>query len=205
MLYGAFSKDAIDNIFGGETFTVDGVEFVCKYAAESTPGRFCIAKPPWLIEEYRAICDEFAGGRWFELGIAEGGSTALFALWARPERFVAVDLEPNRLAPLDEFIAARTLEESVRPFYGVDQADQMRLLTLVESEIDGPLDVVIDDASHHYEPTLAVVRGAVPARAAGRPVRDRGLAGRPSVPRHARPGAARSELPWARRVRRHVA
>ena len=65
--------------------------------AESTPGRFCIAKPPWLIEEYRAICDEFAGGRWFELGIAEGGSTALFALWACPERFVAVDLEPNRL------------------------------------------------------------------------------------------------------------
>ncbi len=161
-LYGGFSKNAIDNIFDGESFTVEGVEFVCKYAPESTAERFCIAKPSWLIDEYRTICREFAGGRWFELGIAEGGSTALFALLARPERFVAIDLEPSRLAPLDEFIAARGLATSLRPFFGVNQADKVRLLELVDDEISRPLDVVIDDASHHYEPTVASFEALFP-------------------------------------------
>ncbi len=162
LLYGRFSKDAIDNIFDGETFEVDGVEFVCRYAPDSTPDRFCIAKPPWLIDEYRKICDEYAGGNWFELGIAEGGSTALFALLARPRRFVAVDLEASRLVPLDDFIRVRAFETSVRPFFGVDQGDKARLLQLVDDEIDGQLDVVIDDASHHYEPTLASFEALFP-------------------------------------------
>jgi predicted O-methyltransferase YrrM len=163
ILYEAFSKEAIEDIFDGETFAVDGVEFVSKYSAQSTADRFCIAKPPHLIEVYRSICDEFSGGNWLELGIAEGGSTALFALWAEPNRFVAVDVEAERLAALDEFIAARGLGDALRPFYGIDQADGGRLARLVAEELGGVVDIVIDDASHHYEPTLASFQALFPA------------------------------------------
>jgi hypothetical protein len=44
----------------------------------------------------------------------------------------------------------------VRPHYGVDQADRARLREIVRREIgDRPIDLVVDDASHLYLPTLA--------------------------------------------------
>ena len=154
VLYEGFSKEAIDAIFPGDSFTVDDVEFVCKYMPDSTAQRFFIVKPLKLVDQYRAVCEEFRGGRIFELGIAEGGSTALFALLAEPRTIVAVDLEPQPLVALAEFAAAHGLSDVVRPYYGVDQSDAARLTEIVEAEFgDAPLDLVIDDASHHLEPT----------------------------------------------------
>lgn len=154
MLYEHFGQDQIEHILPGESFEVDGVEFVCEYAPNSTPERFSIVKPMPLVERYRSLCDAARGGNIVELGIAEGGSTALLALWAEPRKLVAVDLEPNRLDALDDFIEARGLGDRVSAHYGVDQADRDRLVALVDEEFDGAaLDLVIDDASHHYAPT----------------------------------------------------
>jgi predicted O-methyltransferase YrrM len=153
-LYSGFSRELIDSIYPGETFVVDGVEFVCKYAPESTADRFYIVKSLPFVEYFVDFCKEFEGGRIFELGIAEGGSTALLALVAKPSKLVAVDLEPERLDALDEFSARRRLTEVVRPFYGVDQADAGRLRQIVADEFGGsPLDLVLDDASHQLGPT----------------------------------------------------
>ena len=42
----------------------------------------------------------------------------------------------------------------MRPFYGVDQSDRVRLTEIVDAEFDGELlDLVLDDASHEYLPT----------------------------------------------------
>lgn len=153
-LYASFSKEAIDAILPGESFWVDGIEFVCRYAPDSTAERFFIVKSPALIERYRQLCQQFEGGSIMELGIAEGGSTALMALLARPRKLVAVDLEPEPLEALSEFVAARDLGESVRAHYGVDQSDRERLAALADAELAGePLDLVIDDCSHQLQPT----------------------------------------------------
>ena len=63
---------------------------------------------------------------------------------------------------MDEFIAARGLGNALRPFYGIDQADGSRLARLVDEELEGGLDIVVDDASHHYEPTLASFQALFP-------------------------------------------
>jgi predicted O-methyltransferase YrrM len=156
-LYQAFGKDAIDQILPGDTFTIEDVEFVCKYSPESSSRRFFIVKPMALVERYRSLCEsEWQHANIVELGIAEGGSTALLALLADPKKLVALDIETTELPALRDFIDERSLGERIRPYYGVDQADGSRLDEIADHEFgDDPLDLVIDDASHVYSLTRA--------------------------------------------------
>src|SRR4051812_40573460 len=117
LLHEAFGAGAIDGILPGDTFSIDGVEFVCKYVTGSTADRFYIVKSLALVQRYRSMCERFAGGNIVELGIAEGGSTALIALVAQPRHLVALDLEPAPLAALDEFIKRRGFSDTVHPHY----------------------------------------------------------------------------------------
>jgi predicted O-methyltransferase YrrM len=152
LLYDAFGKERIDNLFPGDTIAVGDVEFVCKYAPESTARRFFVVKPLELVERYRQL----GAAAWrhatiVELGIAEGGSTALLALLAEPKKLIAVDIETEVLGALAEFVDDHGLHDVVRPFYGVNQADHEQLAEIVDRERGGaPLDLVIDDASHDY-------------------------------------------------------
>jgi predicted O-methyltransferase YrrM len=156
LLHAAFGAKRIGDLGSGARIEVDGVELVCAYEPGSTPERFYIVKPPALVARYQELCAAVEGGRVVELGIAEGGSTALIALLARPERLVAFDLEEHRVDALDTLIAERGWGDRVRPHYGVDQADRARLARIVDEELDGrPLDLVIDDCSHQLEPTRA--------------------------------------------------
>ena len=81
-------------LFGGHTFSVDGVEFVSAFR-ESTIERFCILKSKEQLDFYTDLCRTFEGGAIVELGVAAGGSTALLALLARPRKLVAVELNAN--------------------------------------------------------------------------------------------------------------
>lgn len=163
LLYQTFHPKRIGDILQGEAFEVDGVEFVSGYVPESTSERFYIVKTPELIERYRQVCAEFASGRVMELGIAEGGSTAFMALVARPEKLVAIDLEPEPLPALDEFIAQRGLQGTVVPLYGVDQADRSRLHSIVREHFGtGGIDLVVDDCSHMHDPTRASFEALFP-------------------------------------------
>jgi predicted O-methyltransferase YrrM len=97
-------------------------------------------------------CLEIYGGlrplNVLELGIYEGGSVAFLTGLCRPSRLVALDLEPEPRPALERLLAERGLSSTVTLRYGVDQADRERIPELVELEFDGPLDLVIDDASH---------------------------------------------------------
>lgn len=157
LLAAAFGgREIVESIFTGESIEVDGVEFVSGYVAESTATRFYILKPMHLIERYRSLAAFASGGRIVELGIAEGGSAALLALWADPAKLVTLDNEPSPLTALAEFRDARGLGDRLRDHYGVDQADRARVAAIVDAEFGAePLDLVIDDASHAYWPTRA--------------------------------------------------
>lgn len=158
ILHAAFGEEAIAAIHTGDVVELDGVELVCSYEPDSTPERFYIVKSRAFVDRYLALAEELRGtdATIVELGIAEGGSTVLLALAARPRRLVAVDLESQRLDALDELLRRRGLEDSVRPRYGIDQSDRDVLLRVVQEETDGrPLDVVFDDCSHQLQPTTA--------------------------------------------------
>jgi len=167
-LYGVMSPESAEQMYGGASTVIDGVEFVSGYAPDSTPDRFYIVKSPELVGMYQEFLAAVRPARVFELGIAEGGSVALLALLPHVERLVAIDNEPNRLTALDEFVARRGLEGSVSTYYGVDQADEATLRGLVAQDFDGGLvDLVIDDASHIYDLSVASFEALFPLVAPG--------------------------------------
>lgn len=139
-----------------DAFTLEGVEFVPAWSRPSRDGSLTLLKSRRMVDVYASLFDGLDRPRIVELGISQGGSVALFALMTRPTSLVAVDLSPDRIAPLDRFIADKGLEGVVSAHYGVDQADKARLTELVDASVGGePLDLVIDDASHRYTPTVA--------------------------------------------------
>ena len=117
---------------------------------------FWLFKVQPLIDRYVAIVHELRPRRIFELGIFQGGSTAFLNELARPDRLVAIDLKPPKGTALRDYLAGGVPAEFVHTHDGVDQADRRRLAEIVEEEFgDEPLDFVVDDCSHLYEPTRA--------------------------------------------------
>ena len=109
-----------------------------------------------LVERYVALCEAAQPKRIVELGINRGGSTAMLSELARPERLVAVELAAEAAPLLAAYIAEHELGDVVRPYYGVDQADRARLIEIMDDELgDAAIDLVVDDASHLYEPSRA--------------------------------------------------
>jgi len=138
-----------------EVLVVDGTEFLVFAEAddyqeqESTASRFVLAKNVGMVNRLVSAVADLAPRRIVDLGIYKGGSTALLAALARPIKLTAIDVVPERLAALDQFIAAWRLADVVRAHYGVDQGDSGRLAALLEEDHGGKaLDLVVDDASH---------------------------------------------------------
>jgi SAM-dependent methyltransferase len=149
--------DASITWHGDQLVVVDGVGFELGVdpTPASAPDRLRILKPRWMVEEYLRLIERDRPARIVELGIYDGGSTALIALAARPRRLVACDLAPAAPA-LDAWIARSPGGGAVHPFYGVDQSDRARLNAILDAEFGTePLDLAIDDASHLLEPSVA--------------------------------------------------
>jgi predicted O-methyltransferase YrrM len=137
----------------------DGVEFIPfdmyskRYATTST--RFMVGKGLGL-NSWIDLLARFSGGNIVELGVFEGGSTALTALVSSPNRFLAVDLTPEPSPALEAFLDEQGLRDRVRVEWGVDQSDIPCLERLLCEHIgEEPLDLVVDDASHVRDLTLA--------------------------------------------------
>ncbi len=139
--------------------SVDGTEFTVsdswRLGPDAAPGTLLIRKPRWMIERYVALQSSIAAKRVVELGIYEGGGTVLLDRLFVPDRLVAVDLSPTRVDALDRYAADARRERAVHAYFGVDQSDRARLGAILNGEFDGPLDLVIDDASHLLAETVA--------------------------------------------------
>ncbi len=136
-----------------DRFDVDGVSFISSHG-ESTDDAFCIRKPRRLVDATVALLHRVRPARIVEVGIASGGSAALLALVAQPEKLVAIERDPAPVAALDSLVAARALPISAH--YGVDQGDRDALRGIVAADFGSdPIDLVIDDASHLFEETRA--------------------------------------------------
>ena len=69
---------------------------------------------------------------------------------------MSVTVSGPQSAALDTVLARRHLQDSVRPYFGVDQVDTERLDEIVVTEFGSePLDLVVDDASHLLDATRA--------------------------------------------------
>jgi predicted O-methyltransferase YrrM len=144
-----------DLVVGDTRFTLAPAQ-PPKVDLSGEPNWFILRKPRRMVECYEQLEANNAATNILELGIDRGGSTALLALLFNPSKLVAADIRPTRVESLDDFIAAHTLQDRVRPYFGVDQSDRAHLESIVVTEFGGAaLDLVIDDASHLFHQTCA--------------------------------------------------
>jgi cephalosporin hydroxylase len=139
---------------------VDGIDFQCCLESgglgESSPQSLPVFKPRDLVESYLALRDRIAASVIVELGIYHGGSTALLQALFQPERLIAIELTEQPAEALSTYIASRRLETVLSPHYGVDQADRATVTAIIAEALAGRgIDLVVDDASHQFAPTLA--------------------------------------------------
>ena len=85
---------------------------------------FLIAKSRRMVDWYVALIERLGPRHVVELGVYQGGSTALFIELARPRRLVAIDRRRIERGPLSDHISQRGLDSVVRVHGGVDQADR---------------------------------------------------------------------------------
>lgn len=143
-------------------FEIGGVGFYISWQNESTPERFVLLKDDTARDRYLEQLRRHRGGNILELGIYQGGSAALAMLAAEPRRLVAVDIsEP--VEALEVFREARGLEDTLRTHYRCDQGDRAGLARILDEEFgDEPIDLIVDDASHLHDQTLASFEVAFP-------------------------------------------
>jgi predicted O-methyltransferase YrrM len=79
-----------------------------------------LAKSRHAIERCQALMSGLRPKRIIELGIFQGGSAALFALPAHPDRLVALDIEDDPVRGLEDFIDRRDLRDRFHTNYGFD-------------------------------------------------------------------------------------
>jgi hypothetical protein len=106
---------------------------------------------------------DFRAERVMELGIYDGGSTAFWYELFRPQKQVALDIKDQvDAAYFNRYVGSRGLGGRIKTYWKTNQGDKARLRTIVETEFDGPLDLVIDDASHLYRQTRASFEALFP-------------------------------------------
>ena len=127
---------------------------------------FILYKSQDLVDEYAdffSTAGPRTSGNVFELGIWEGGSVAFWVECLQPRKHVAADIRQRSDSDyFRKYISARGLETRVNTCWGVDQSDAQVLRDIVRQEFDGPLDLVIDDASHQYLSTRASFEALFP-------------------------------------------
>jgi SAM-dependent methyltransferase len=124
---------------------------------ELGPECFIFYKIRSLVDQYQAFFasrPNFRPQNVFELGLWDGGSLAFWFEILRPKKQVGIDIAHRRDSDYFlRYIGDRGLGEKIKTHWAVDQSDSNTLRKIVDREFDGPLDLVIDDASHMYGPT----------------------------------------------------
>jgi predicted O-methyltransferase YrrM len=151
-------------------FIVAGQEFggdLKSYTELTTPDRVVILKDSRLLRQYLEFLGPHSTGNLLELGIWQGGSPLFYGLATDSRKIVAVDiLNPGPIPEnveqaarsayknpaLDGIIERHGLRDKVSLNFGVSQADRATVIEIIDREFgDEKIDLVIDDASHHYE------------------------------------------------------
>jgi cephalosporin hydroxylase len=120
---------------------------------------FRFVKIKALMDQYSALFSSmpaFHPSNIMELGIWDGGSVALWFEQFQPIKLVAIDIASRSDSEyFRQYVASRELGTRIKTYWATDQSDSESIQQIVRREFTGPLDLVLDDASHIYEPTKA--------------------------------------------------
>jgi len=118
---------------------------------------FLFYKIKYLVDQYAkfwSLRENFAARNILELGMWDGGSIAFWFEYFNPDKHVGVDLQQKEDSEyFKRYTSSRGLDQKIRTYWGINQSDSAKLRDIVQAEFQGPLDLVIDDASHMYDLT----------------------------------------------------
>ena len=140
---------------------LDGVRFRLDMSGERPlddgGSEIVLMKTCELVKAYADALAPYHNCNVVEVGVWGGGSTILWHRLLRPRKLVAIELEHEVPKALSRYIDENALEGTIVPCFGVDQSDTEALREILRREFadEQVVDVVIDDASHRYEPTKA--------------------------------------------------
>ena len=74
----------------------------------------------------------------------------------KPQKHIGVDIQRKQDSQyFRQYVAQRGLQDRLKLCWETDQANAGQIRDIVKREFQGPLDLVIDDASHMYNLTKA--------------------------------------------------
>ena len=117
---------------------------------ESTDEFFTLVKTRKHIEDYLCLQDE-GFENVLELGMFQGGSIVFFDKLLKPKRLAGVDIKSERIGALERYIERGA--SHIKTHYNSSQDDEALLKNIVETDLNGSVDLIVDDASHLYELT----------------------------------------------------
>ncbi|TGD74890.1 class I SAM-dependent methyltransferase [Mangrovimicrobium sediminis] len=122
---------------------------------DSTAEVVSLFKDPTFVRDYMQCLEGVETRNVMEIGIKHGGSAIFFYNLLQPDMLSCVELNDSA-EQLSAYIERQGLGDQLHTWFGTDQADKPRMREILNSDFGAaPLDVVIDDASHLYTPSLA--------------------------------------------------
>jgi len=107
-----------------------------------------------LVDQYAklwSLRQDFRPQNIVELGIWDGGSIAFWFEYFKPQKFVGIDVQQRQDSQyFRRYTASRGLQSRISTHWATDQGNGGKLCEIIKAEFAGPLDLVIDDASHMY-------------------------------------------------------
>jgi len=128
----------------------------------SSDQQISLFKDPDFIRNYIECLNGQAIDNMVEVGVKHGGSAIFFWHFLQLKKLCCIELNPA--APsLTSYINDNNLSTSIHTHFGVNQAERKALRDIVTSDFSGNLiDLVVDDASHIYSPSLATFETLFP-------------------------------------------
>jgi hypothetical protein len=135
---------------------------------------FIFYKVKGLVDQYETYFKNYPENAQpknvLELGMWDGGSLAFWNEILKPEKIVGVDLIENGGNDyFQEYLYKINLQsKKAAPYWATNQADAARLREIIAENFGNePLNLVFDDASHMYEPSLVSFNTIFPFMATG--------------------------------------
>lgn len=137
------------------TFEIAGNRITLDYAhggseRKSTANDFTMMKSREFLEHYLVLGPE-GYKRVMELGVYQGGSFVFLDSILKPDKISAVEYSEIRIRALDNYVAQNGARAQIH--YATSQDDVSALENIVRDDFSGQIDLVVDDASHFYEPS----------------------------------------------------
>ncbi|MFK8048313.1 MAG: class I SAM-dependent methyltransferase [Halioglobus sp.] len=131
----------------------------CKPSSNESISLF---KDPDFVANYVDCLRDHSIRNMVEVGVKHGGSAIFFWHLLELKNLCCIELSP-RAPQLSSYIARSNLDKALHTHFGVDQADKEKLREFVAGDFSGePIDLVVDDASHIYTPSLATFEALFP-------------------------------------------